>query len=375
MKKQVKLKDVAIHSKGKQINGDDLILDGEFDYLNGGVNPSGKWNKFNASPNTVTISEGGNSSGYVNFMSNPFWCGAHCYYLYNLKTEPRYLYYALKSQEVRLMNLRTGSAMPNIKKSVLGDFVFNIDNDKNEQKKITNVLDKLSMMIHLKSKQLSDYDQLIKSQFVEMFGDPKVNPSKWIASPMGDYMDVLTDFSSNGSYKHLDSNVVMYDEPNYALMIRTTDLEKGDFINGVKYINKKAYEILGKSKIYGGEIIMNKIGSAGRIFLMPKLDIPVSLGRNAFLFRFNDNINNIFLYYLLSSEYGRVEIKQKVRGAVTQTITKDGARSVKIIVPPIELQNQFAEFVKQVDKLKFAVKESLDEVQTLFDSLMQKYFG
>ena len=106
MIKQVKLKDVASHSKGKQINGDDLIENGTYDYLNGGINPSGKWNEYNTESDTVTISEGGNSSGYVNFMINPFWCGAHCYYLYNLKTIPKYLYYALKSQEKKIDELK-----------------------------------------------------------------------------------------------------------------------------------------------------------------------------------------------------------------------------------------------------------------------------
>ena len=150
----------------------------------------------------------------------------------------------------------------------------------------------------------------------------------------------------------------MYDKPDYALMVRTTDLERNDFENDVKYIDEKAYNILSKSKVFGNEIIMNKIGSAGKVYLMPTLNRPVSLGRNAFMFRFNSNINVIFLYQLLISEYGTREIQQHVRGAVTKTITKDAARSVKIIVPPLDLQQQFADFVSQVDKSKFCSKES-----------------
>ena len=74
---RVKLSDITNYSKGIQINGDDLIVDGEFTYLNGGINPSGRWNASNVNGNTVTISEGGNSSGYINYMTEPFWCGAH----------------------------------------------------------------------------------------------------------------------------------------------------------------------------------------------------------------------------------------------------------------------------------------------------------
>ena len=192
-----------------------------------------------------------------------------------------------------------------------------------------------------------------QSRFIELFGDPASNPKAWDTGRLGDYMTTLTDFSANGSYELLDSHVVMYDEPRYAIMVRTTDLEAGDLKNGVKYIDQDAYELLGKSKLYGGEMIMNKIGSAGKIYIMPHIKMPASLGRNAFMFRFDHRINMAFLYALLTSEYGTAEIQQHVRGAVTKTITKDSARSIRIIVPPLELQEQFAAFVEQTDKSKY----------------------
>ena len=76
-----------------------------------------------------------------------------------------------------------------------------------------------------------------------MFGDPVNNEKGFVKAPMGDYMTLLTDFSSNGSYKPLDSGVTMYDEPNYAWMVRTTDLESGD-MTSIKYIDENAYELL-----------------------------------------------------------------------------------------------------------------------------------
>lgn len=292
----------------------------------------------------------------------------------NEKIDSKYLAYNLLFNKQRLIGMANAPVVPIINKSQFGEFTLNIEIDSDKQSEIVKVLDKLMDIIKHRKNELFALDALIKARFVEMFGNPVNNEKGFVKAPMGDYMTLLTDFSSNGSYKTLDSGVTMYDEPNYAWMVRTTDLESGD-MTSIKYIDENAYELLAKSKIYGGEIIMNKIGSAGKIYLMPQIDMPASLGRNAFMFRYDDRINVKFLYHLLTSEYGQREIQQYVRGAVTKTITKNDVRAVLIMVPPIELQNEFEAFVKQVDKSKVAVQKTLDETKLLFDSLMQKYFG
>ena len=264
---------------------------------------------------------------------------------------PEYLYYFLRSQKDKFVSDGVGGAQPNISAGYLKKVKI-IVKPLEEQESIICILDKLNHLLEVRENQLKELDTIIKARFVELFGNPKTNEKGFTKAPMGEYMTLLTDFSSNGSYKTLDSGVTMYDEPNYAWMVRTTDLESGD-MSSIKYIDEKAYELLSKSKIYGGEIIMNKIGSAGKVYLMPEIDMPASLGRNAFMFRYDDRINVRFLYEQLVSEYGQAEIQQYVRGAVTKTITKDDARSVLIIVPEKELQDEYAEFVKQVDKSKF----------------------
>lgn len=270
----------------------------------------------------------------------------------NEKIDSKYLAYNLLFNKQRLIGMANAPVVPIINKSQFGEFTLNIEIDSDKQSEIVKVLDKLMDIIKHRKNELFALDALIKARFVEMFGNPVNNEKGFVKAPMGDYMTLLTDFSSNGSYKTLDSGVTMYDEPNYAWMVRTTDLESGD-MTSIKYIDENAYELLAKSKIYGGEIIMNKIGSAGKIYLMPQIDMPASLGRNAFMFRYDDRINVKFLYHLLTSEYGQREIQQYVRGAVTKTITKNDVRAVLIMVPPIELQNEFEAFVKQVDKSKF----------------------
>ena len=285
-----------------------------------------------------------------------------------------YAYYLLKS--LNFDNIGNKAVMgKTLNKAILRDTVVKYHAHPRKQSEIVSVLDKVSEIIDKRKQQLQQLDDLVKARFVEMFGDPVINDRGWLIDKLGNYMTTLTDFSANGSYELLDSNVVMYDEPNYAIMVRTTDLESGDLTSGVKYIDESAYNLLDKSKLFGGELIMNKIGSAGKIYVMPHIDHPASLGRNAFMFRFDGRLNMTYLYALLTSDYGVNEIQQYVRGAVTKTITKDSTRSIRIIVPPIKQQEQFATFVEQVDKSKVAVQKALDEAQTLFDSLMQEYFG
>ena len=289
------------------------------------------------------------------------------------KVSSEFIFWLLKGKNDELNSKGTGSTFKAIGRKVLEETkVPNIPLEK--QLECSEILEKVYAVIQHRKSEIQMMDDLIKARFVEMFGNPVNNEKGFVKAPMGDYMTLLTDFSSNGSYKTLDSGVTMYDEPNYAWMVRTTDLESGD-MTSIKYIDENAYELLAKSKIYGGEIIMNKIGSAGKIYLMPQIDMPASLGRNALMFRYDDRINVKFLYHLLTSEYGQREIQQYVRGAVTKTITKNDARAVLIMVPPIELQNEFEAFVNQVDKSKVAIQKALDETQLLFDSLMQQYFG
>jgi len=107
---------------------------------------------------------------------------------------------------------------------------------------------------------------------------------------------------------------------------------------------------------------------------MPNLNRPVSLGMNAFLLRFKKNTNNIFVYYLLTSDYGKYVIKSKIKGAVTKTIRKDAVRSLKIPLPSLELQNKFASIVEQVEKTKQKMRDSLNEMDNHFNALMQRYF-
>ena len=121
--------------KGKQKGRADLEDEGAVPVINGGVTPSGYTDHPNTSGGTITISEGGNSCGYVDLITQPFWCGGHCYALKNLKLDRDYLFAVLKHRERRIMSLRVGSGLPNIQKKALSQLIVPVP-PKAEQVKI-----------------------------------------------------------------------------------------------------------------------------------------------------------------------------------------------------------------------------------------------
>ncbi len=118
------LSDICTILKGQQINGDCLSDTGKYYVMNGGIEPSGYYDKCNVPAETISISEGGNSCGYVQFNASPFWSGGHCYTLndINSNADGRYLYHFLKSHESAIMKLRIGTGLPNIQKKDLEKF-------------------------------------------------------------------------------------------------------------------------------------------------------------------------------------------------------------------------------------------------------------
>jgi type I restriction enzyme S subunit len=243
-----------------------------------------------------------------------------------------------------------------------------------QQKKIAAILDAADAYRQKTKALIAKYDELTQSLFLDMFGDPVKNEKGWEILPFGNFITVLTDYHSNGSYESLRDVVTLKNEPDYALMVRTTDLENNNFEKDVIYIDEKAYNHLEKSKVFGGEIIINKIGSAGKVYRMPHLNRPVSLGMNAFLLRFNELVNDTFLYFQLVSSQGEREIQKRVKGAVTKTIRKDALREVPLLSPPIKLQNQFAERVQAIEEQKAQAQASLEKAEELFNSLLQRAF-
>lgn len=312
----------------------------------------------------------GDHTRIIKYINRPFFLGADGTKILKSKIPDanyKYLYYALKNAKI-----------PNTGYNRHFKWLKQISISYPEYQKqriIVEILDKLEDNIGNYNTILRLLDKLVKARFIEMFGDVRENSNEFEIVQFNDIVEYMGDIGSNGANKVVVKHLDMKDEEDYAIMVRFTNFTKNDFKNDVKYVSKDAYDFFKKSQIFGGELIVCKIGSAGQNYVMPYLNRPVSLGLNQIMIRIKDTILMPYLYQYLHTDYGEFLISGCINGAVTKTITKTELKKIPILLPPIELQNQFAEFIHQVDKSREEVKVALEKTQQLYDSLMQEYFG
>ena len=351
---RVKLKDITKFSKGTQINGKNLIDDGAYSYLNGGINPSGKWNEFNVAENTVTISEGGNSSGYVNYMNKAFWCGAHCYYLYDGPKNSKYLYYALKSQQERLFRIRSGACMPNIKKSDLGNFIIEYEKDEVRQEEVVKVLEKCELLIEDYNKKLTLLDEAVRARFVEMFGDPVDNPMNWKKKKL---KDIVTE----------DCTI------SYGIVQTGEEQKEGipvfrpvDIVNHTPKVEelKKTTEFISdrykKTLLKGHELLITVRANIADTFIADKEFMGCNVGRGIVPIRTQEDIMRLeFLKCLIDNRHLNDILKSKAKGITLIQLNMEDLRNVELIIPPIDLQIDYLKYSSLIDKSRLLSNHSL----------------
>ena len=250
--------------------------------------------------------------------------------------------------------------------------------DITEQQRIVTKIEELFSKLDKGVEELNKIKEQLKIYRQAVLKEAFESDNTWIDCVIGDVITVLTDYHANGSYEILKENVELLNEPNYAIMVRSTNFEKNDFTNDVKYIDKKAYDFLKKSQLLGDEILIGKIGNAGKIYLMKKLGRPASLAMNMFAIRFNESINRLFAYYFLISNEAENDIKTYVKGVGTPTIDKKSVRSIRFRYPDILKQKEIVKNIEEklsvCDKIEQTVNESLQKAESLRQSILKQAF-
>ncbi|MGU8209167.1 restriction endonuclease subunit S [Clostridium perfringens] len=279
----------------------------------------------------------------------------------------KYLYHYLNSdyflnQKNKLSKGATQCALNNEGLSNITIYMYNLET----QKKIVEVLDKAQELIEKRKKQIEELDLLVKSKFIEMFGDPITNPKNWERATLDEVCTFIKD-GPHTSPKYVENGIPFVSVNNII----------NDFwdFSSVKYISREDYEVFSKRcKPEKGDILYTKGGTTG---FAKYIDIDIEFCNwvhLAVLKYKKDIINGIFLTKMLNTNYCYAQSQRYTRGIANRDLVLSQMKLIKVFLPPLEAQEKYADFVKQVDKLKFEMEHSLKELEDNFNSLMQKAF-
>lgn len=260
-----------------------------------------------------------------------------------------------------------GATMKHLTKPVFDALPFYLP-PIDEQRKIAAVLDKVSDLIAKRRQQLDKLDELVKSRFVEMFGDPIINSMHWMEELIGDscFVTKLAGFEYTQYIHYGDSgDVVMVKAQN----VKNGKLNRKD----LSYISNEVSNSLPRSQLAAGDVVMTYVGAnIGDVAVIDD-EYKYHLAPNVAKIRPDaEKYNSVYFMYML------MFLNSYVVGNSADTakaaLGMERIRKLKIFTPPIGLQEQFAAFVAQVDKSKFAIQKSLQKLKMLKSALMQEYF-
>lgn len=281
----------------------------------------------------------------------------------------KYLYYVIKNKNVELNLKGTGSTFTAINRKSLAETMINFP-PLEEQKRIADILDKASNLIELRKQQLEKMDLLIKSKFIDMFGDPVTNPKGWDMKKISDVCIINPRKTELGSIP---------DDLEVSFIPMASVSEKGDI--RTNEIKKYSEVKTGFTYFHEGDVLFAKITPCmenGKGAIAINLKNLIGFGSTEFhVIRPIENITNSeWIFNLIGFKWLREDAEKNMTGSAGQRrVPASYFEKCKVSVPPLELQTQFAEFVEQVEKQKAVMQQSLEKMETNYKALMQQYFG
>lgn len=374
------LKDLFSIRKGKKVEqvettSDDSIRYIQIEDLRDDNNPKfclPKENYVIANKNHIIIAWDGANAGTVSYGLE----GAIGSTLAILETEDKNVYIPyvgkfLQSKNQYLRDTCTGATIPHVSRKALENIVIPLPSVE-RQKCISNTLDKEKSLIEKRKAQIEALDQLTQSVFLEMFGDPITNPKGWKLAICKDITSKIgsgaTPKGGNASYKQQGIS-----------LIRSMNVYNNNFnYNDLAFIDEEQAEKLKNVIVNKDDILLNITGvSVARSCIVPDDVLPARVNQHVSIIRVIKHlINPIFLSYTFTNEiYQKYLLRLSTSGGATrEAITKKQIENLPIIIPPLDLQEQFAIKVTKIKEQKSIIQKSIEEIENLFNSLMQKAF-
>ncbi|MDG4951543.1 restriction endonuclease subunit S [Weeksellaceae bacterium KMM 9724] len=298
--------------------------------------------------------------------------GAFCKVVRPLKSiDSRYLKHYFQSKNYRryIKNIVNGANINNIKNGHIDELKIPLP-PLETQKKIAAILDEADKLRQLDQQLIEKYDELTQSLFLDMFGDPVMNPKGWDEINIEKISIIVTKGSSPKwqGFDYIDSGVRFITSENVRLGFLDCDKDK--------FVSEEFHDKLERSKLKENDLLVNLVGaSIGRGALMERKYLPANINQAVAKIELNiEKINPAFvLNQIITPQIQERLIGNKVEGA-RANISLKNVRELKILYPPIEIQNQFAERVEAIEAQKALAQQSLEKSEELFNSLLQKAF-
>jgi type I restriction enzyme, S subunit len=299
---------------GTQLNKTKMFDEGKYPVLNGGINPSGRYDEYNEDAETIAVSQGGASAGFVNFMREPFWAGAHCFIIKPIRKKVlnRFIYFILKQNQDKLMNAKLGAGIPGLKRGELKSLKIPIP-PISVQEEIVKILDHFTYL----DLELKNELKARKKQY-NYYRQKLLNYDHLETKPIG---DIVVNISS-GKNKTKSKN------GNYPVYGSTGIIGFSDSFN---YTGKK--------------ILVARVGAyAGKV---NRIDGEYDVSDNALIINLKENYDIDFMYYFLINE----NLNQYAKGGGQPLITGKQLKELKVPIIPLSEQERIVEILNKFDTL------------------------
>ena len=360
--KKIRLTSICSPKQWRTIPTKDLLDEGYPVYGANGV--IGYCKEYNHTSDTIIIGCRG-SCGNVNIARGKSYINGNAMCLDDLSSDVDilYLYYFLQNYDFR--SVISGTTIPQVTKQGL-EKIDVVVSSKENQREIVRQLQLLDSIIEERHKELRYFDALIKSRFIEMFGNLESNPKGWKQSTLGDECYYIKD-GPHKSPKYLDSI-------DGIPFISTRNVVSGDGIDWstAKYISEADYlDCIKKCHPEKGDILYSKGGTTG-IAKLVDTDIRFANWVHVAVLKFGAQLDGRFLECMLNMNYCYAQSQALTKGIANKDFVLSAIAQVKIYVPPIELQRKYTEFVKRTDKSKFYIIQMQILLRLLIRAIQQK---
>lgn len=287
--------------------------------------------------------------------------------------DPTYLSYYLKSKEVYRtvsLNYISGTALKRVILKGIKKIPIVLP-DLHEQQFRADLLKKLNRIMRSRKQELQMLDDLIKARFVELFGDPRLNPNGYPVHQLSDFIEFLTSGSRGWA------QYCVADGTEWFITIKNVK-DCRISIDNMQPINAPNNAEARRTRVQEGDLLISITADLGRTGVVTKeiADHGAYINQHLTCIRLNrDVLEPLYVAYFMESSAGKEQFMSKNQSAVKAGLNFNSINTLRLLIPPKTVQQEFLTFVAQVDKSKAVVQKSLDKMQLLFDSLMQQYFG